>query len=84
MRSPSRFTDPSGVESTPNSYFLKELSGAMELVSPCIWSPLQYSSASAFQVVVTVATPCECACIVMRCAFFREIVRTTLTMDMVT
>ena len=38
---------------------MKEESGAIELVNPCICSPLQYSSACAFHVVVTVATPDE-------------------------
>lgn len=65
-------------------YAVKLLLGAIELVSPALCSPLQYSSASAFQVVVTVATPEACACMVIRCAFFRLTVLTTATIAPVT
>jgi len=63
---------------------LNDESGAIDDVSPHICNPLQYSSASAFHVVVTVAIPCECACMVILCAFRLETVLTTLTIDPVT
>lgn len=66
------------------SYLVNDESGAMELVKPSLCKPLQYASAWAFHVVVTVATPAVCAVMVMRWAFFRETVRTTLTMAPVT
>lgn len=70
----------SGAVNDP-SQCVNEESGAIELVKPCICSPLQYSSAWAFHVVVTVATPDACACIVIRCAFFLDTVRTTWKME---
>ena len=59
-------------------------SGAMDEVSPNFCSFRHIVLAICFHVVVTVAVPIEWACTVMRCAFFRVIVLTTLTMAIVT
>ena len=56
----------------------------MEDVKPNFCSLRHMVLAICFHVVVTVAVPIECACTVMRCAFLRVIVFTTLTMAIVT
>ena len=56
----------------------------MDDVRPNFCSLRHIVLAICFHVVVTVAVPIECACTVIRCAFFRVIVLTTLTMAIVT